>query len=110
MVFSTGLLIGFLVSLAISTIIIYVITKLFGETEGLSTALGAAFIGALIYGITYYFIGSGLWASVFAGVAWLIALGSLYKMGWLKSFVVAAVIWIGASIVSYVLPTLQGPF
>ncbi len=39
----------FFISLFISAIIIYVVTKLFGEKEGFGTALEAALIGAIIY-------------------------------------------------------------
>ncbi|MDD5086755.1 MAG: hypothetical protein PHV16_03290 [Candidatus Nanoarchaeia archaeon] len=103
-----GALIGFLISLIISAIIIYLAAKLFGEKEGFGTAILAAFIGAIIFAIVSYFLGGWI-ASVIGGIAWLIALGSLYKMGWLKAFVVAVVIWIFAAIVSWVLPTIAGP-
>jgi len=39
----------FFISLFISAIIIYVVTKLFGEKEGFGTTLEAALIGAIIY-------------------------------------------------------------
>jgi hypothetical protein len=104
-----GVLIGFLISLVISSIIIYVAARLLGEKEGFGTALLAAFIGAIIFALVAFFIGMGWVASLIGGLAWLIALGTLYKMGWLKSFVVAVVIWIFAAIVSYVLPTIGGP-
>ena len=45
-------LIVFLVSLVISAIIIYVVTKIFGEKEGFGTAILTAFIGAIIYAAT----------------------------------------------------------
>ncbi len=101
--------VGFLVSLIVSTIIIYVVTKMFGEKEGIGTALLAALVGAIIYAIAYYLLGGGFLAAVIGGVGWLIALGSLYKIGWLKALVVAVVIWIIATIVGFVLPTLAGP-
>lgn len=102
-------LIGFLVSLVISAIVIYLATKLFGETEGFGTALLSAFVGALIFATASYFMGSGWVAALIGGIAWLIALGSLYRIGWLKSFVIAVVIWVFATIVSLVLPTITGP-
>ncbi|PIO06116.1 hypothetical protein COT47_03495 [Candidatus Woesearchaeota archaeon CG08_land_8_20_14_0_20_43_7] len=104
-----GILLSFLISLIISAIIIYLAAKLLGETEGFGTAIFAAFIGAIIFAIVSYFFGIGWIASVVGGIVWLIALGSLYKMGWLKSFFVAIVIWIFAAIVSLVLPTIVGP-
>ena len=101
----------FLISLVISAIIIYVVTKIFGEKEGFGTALLAAFIGAIIYAATYYFLRSELgWlASIIGGIAWLIALGVMYKIGWLKALVIAIIVWIIAAIVSFVLPTVTGP-
>lgn len=102
-------LIGFLISMVISAIIIYLATKLLGEKEGFTTAIIASLIGAVIFGIASYLIGVGWIASVIGGIAWLIALGTLYKMGWLKSFVVALVIWFFSAIINWILPTVVGP-
>ena len=104
-------IIVFLFSLVISAIIIYVVTKLFGEKEGFGTALLTAFIGAIIYAATYYFLSPELgWvASLVGGIAWLIALGFLYSIGWLKALGIALIVWIIAAIVSFVLPTMIGP-
>ena len=104
-----GTLLGFLISLVISAIIIFLATKLFGETEGFGTAILAALIGSIIFAITNYFIGIGWVAALIGGIAWLIALGSLYKIGWLKSLAIAVVVWVFATIVGWVLPTVTGP-
>ena len=103
------ILVGFLISLGISAFIIYLATKLLGEKEGFGTAVLAAFIGAIIFTFVSYFVGIGWVGVLVAGLAWLIALGSLYSMGWLKSFVVAIIIWLFATVVSLVLPTIAGP-
>ena len=97
-------LIGFLISLVISAIIIYAVAAVFGENEGAGTALLAAFIGAIIYGLAYFFLGNGLLAAVLGGIGWVIALGSLYDVGWLKAAVIAVIIWLVATVVSWVLP------
>jgi hypothetical protein len=104
-------IIVFLISLVISSIIIYLVTKLFGEKEGFGTALLTAFIGAIIYAATYYFLQPELgWlASLIGGIAWLIALGFLYSIGWLKALGIALIVWIIAAIVSFFLPTMIGP-
>ena len=104
-------IIVFLISLVISAIIIYVVTKIFGEKEGFGTALLTAFIGAIIYAATYYFLRPELgWlASLIGGIAWLIALGVLYSIGWLKALGIALIVWIIAAIVSFILPTVIGP-
>jgi hypothetical protein len=97
-------LIGFLISLVISAIIIYAVAALFGENEGAGTALAAAFIGAIIYGLAYFFLGNGLLAAVLGGFGWVIALGILYDIGWLKAAVIAVIIWLVATVVSWFLP------
>lgn len=103
----------FVISLIISAIIIYIVTKIFGETEGFGTALLAAFVGAIIYTAVYYIFGSiselaGLkWvASIVGGLGWLVALRFLYSIGWLKALGLAIVIWIISAVVGYFLPSL----
>ncbi len=105
----TGVLIGFLISLGISAIIIYLAAKVLKEKEGFGTAMLAALSGAMISALVSYFIGVGWVATLIGGVAWLIALSSLYKISWLKSLVITMVIWIIATIASLVLPTITGP-
>jgi hypothetical protein len=100
---------SFIIALIISTVIIYAITKLFGEKEGLFTALLAAIIGSIIYTIVSYFLGYGLLTAFIAGIFWLLALQLLYKIGWIKSLIIAVIIWIVASIVGLFLPTIGGP-
>ena len=104
-------LIVFLISLIISAIIIYIVTKIFGEKEGFGTALLAAFIGAIIYAAAYYFLKPELgWlASLIGGIAWLIALGFLYGIGWLKALGIALIVWVIAAVVGIFLPTMIGP-
>jgi hypothetical protein len=97
-------LIGFLISLVISAIIIYFVTSLFGEDEDGGTAIAAAFVGAIIYGLAYFFLGNGLLAAVLGGIGWVIALGSLYDIGWLKAAAIAVIVWLIATVVSWFLP------
>jgi hypothetical protein len=104
-----ALLLHFVISLIVSTIIIYIVVKLFGEKEGIGTAVMAAFFGSVIYAVAYYFLGTGLLAAVIGGIAWLIALRSLYKIGWVKALLVAVVVWIFTAIIGMFLPTLIGP-
>lgn len=99
----------FIIALIISAVIIYVITKLFGETEDIKTAFLAAIIGTVIYTIIYFIIGQGLIAAFIAGIVWLIALQKLYTIGWVKSLIIAVVIWIITPIVGWFLPVLTGP-
>ncbi|HZA08000.1 MAG TPA: hypothetical protein VE619_09865, partial [Nitrososphaeraceae archaeon] len=99
----------FIVGLIVSTIIIFIVTKIFGEKEGIKTAFATAIIGSIIYGVTYLLIGNGLLAAILGGIVWLFALKWLYRIGWLKSIIVAVVIWIVTSIVGILLPTAPGP-
>jgi hypothetical protein len=99
---------NFVFSLVVSTIIIYIVTKILGEKEGLGTAVLAALVGTIVYAGAYFFLGTGMLAAVIGGVAWLIALGSLYKIGWLKALLIAIIVWIVVSLLSF-LPTVMGP-
>ncbi len=104
-------LIVFLVSLFVSALIIYLVTTLFGEKEGFGTALLAAFIGAILYSITFFFLRPELgWvASLVGGIAWLLALVFLYDIGVLKALGIAILIWIITIFVGFVLP-VTGPY
>ena len=102
-------LLTFVVALLISTVIIYIIVKLFGEKEGITTAILAGLIGTAIYTILYYFLGHGLITAFIAGIVWLLALQRLYPVGWLKSLLIAVVVWIVTTVVGWFLPTLSGP-
>ena len=99
---------SFVMSMVVSGVVIYIATKLLGEKEGFGTAILAALVGSVVYTLAYYFLGTGLLAALVGGIAWLIVLGSLYKIGWLKSLLVAVVVWVIISLLSF-LPTLVGP-
>jgi hypothetical protein len=99
---------NFVISMVVSTIIIYIVTKLLGEKEGLGSAVIAALAGSIVYAVAYYFLGTGLLAAGIGGIAWLVVLGSIYEIGWLKSLLIAVVVWVVVSILSF-LPTVVGP-
>ena len=101
--------VGILVALLVSTVIIYIVTKLMGETEGIGRALLAAIIGTIVYGISLSAFWNDLLAAIVGGIVWLLALKALYKIGWVKALVIAVLIWILATIIGYFLPTLSGP-
>ena len=100
---------AFIIELIISTLIIYLVTKFFGAKEDIRTAVIAALIGTAIYTVAYFLFGHGLIAAFAGGIAWLLSLKMLYKIGWFKSLVIAIFIWILAAIVGWFLPTLTGP-
>jgi hypothetical protein len=99
----------FVIALIVSTVIIYLVTRFFGEKEDIQTALTAAVIGTIIYAVVYFLVGQGLIAAIIGGIAWLVALRTLYKIGWFKALVIAVIIWIVTAIVGWFLPTLTGP-
>ncbi|HET6780417.1 MAG TPA: hypothetical protein VFH09_04540 [Nitrososphaera sp.] len=99
----------FIVGLVISTIIIYVTTKLFWQKEGIGRAFVTALIGTLIYFVAYYIFGKGVISALVGGIIWLIALKVLYNLGWFKAFVIAVVLWIFATVIGFLLPTIPGP-
>jgi hypothetical protein len=102
---TTSAIITFIIALIVSTIIIWAVTKLTGETEGIGTALVAAIIGTVIYAVVFWLLGNGLLATIIAGIGWLLALKALYDIGWLKAILIAILIWIITVIVSLFLPT-----
>lgn len=101
-------ILNFVISMVVSTIIIYIVTKIFDQKEGLGSAVLAALGGAIVYTAAYYFLGIGLAAAVIGGLAWLVVLGSVYEIGWLKSLLIAVVLWVVVGILSF-LPTVVGP-
>jgi hypothetical protein len=109
MVSVASTLLTFVVALIISTVIIYIIAKFFGEKEGITTAVLAALVGTAVYTIIYYFLGTGWIAAFVAGIVWLLALQKLYSIGWIKSLIIAAAVWILTTIAGWFLPTLTGP-
>jgi Na+/melibiose symporter-like transporter len=54
----------FVIGLIISTVIIYITTKLFGQKEGIGRAFATAIIGTVIYSIMYFIFGNGFIAAV----------------------------------------------
>ena len=104
-----GWIVGFIVGLIISTFIIFVVTKFLGETEGIGTAIVAALAGIIIYSGAYFLLGNGILAALIGGIVWLIALGALYNIGWFKAFLIAVGVWVAATVVGILLPTLVGP-
>jgi len=99
----------FVVGLIISTIIIYVISKLFGQKEGIGRAFVTAIVGAIVYSVAYFILGNGLLAALIGGFVWLVALRGLYDIGWFRAFLIAIIVWVAAAIVGFLLPTVPGP-
>lgn len=99
----------FVVGLIISTIIIYVTSKLFGQKEGIGRAFLTAIVGSIVYSVAYFILGNGLLAALIGGFVWLVALRGLYDIGWFRAFLIAIIVWVAAAIVGFLLPTVPGP-
>lgn len=99
----------FLVGLLISTVVIYLVTFLLGQRRGIKLALFTAIIGSIVYGITYALLGNGFLSAVLGGIAWLLALKTIYRMGWLRALIVAVIVWIITAVIGALLPTAIGP-
>lgn len=102
-------IIVFIIGIIVSTIIIYVVTKLFGQREGIKIAFFAAIIGTIVFTVVYAILGKSPVAGIIGGIAWLIALRWLYHMSWLRSIAVAIVVWIAGIIIGSIIPTGIGP-
>lgn len=99
----------FLVGLLISTGVIYLITLVLGQRRSLKLAFFTAIIGSIVYGISYALFGNGFLSAVLGGIAWLLALKTIYRMGWLKALIVAVIVWIITTAIGTLLPTAVGP-
>ncbi len=101
----------FVIGLVISTIVIFIVTKLFRGRTNLGKAFITAVIGAVVWVIVYYLFGHGLLALVVGGIAWLLALKGLYGLSWTRAAIIAVIIWIVSYFVTVALglPTVSGP-
>ena len=101
----------FVIALVISTIIIFIVTKLFRGRTNLGKAFITAVIGAVVWVVVYYLFGHGLLALVVGGIAWLLALKGIYGLSWTRATIIAVIIWIVSYFVTVALglPTVSGP-
>jgi len=102
-------IIVFVIGLVVSTVIIFFIAKLFGEREGIKYAFLAAFSGTLIFSIFNNLFVNNIIISIIGGAIWFFALKIIYRMKWLKTLLITFIIWIVASLVGILIPTLPGP-
>lgn len=102
-------IIVFVIGLVISTVIIYFITKVFGEREGIKYAFLAAISGSIIYGTLNNLIGNNIITSIIGGALWILVLKIIYRMKWLKALLIAFIIWGITNLIEILIPTLPGP-
>ena len=101
-------IIHFLVGLLISTVVIYLVTFILRQKRSIKLALLTAIIGAIVYELASR-VGDNFLSSVLAGIAWLFALKTIYRMGWSRSLIVAVIIWIVTYLIDKSLTTVKGP-
>ena len=99
----------FVIGLVISTIIIFIVTKLFRGRTNIGKAFVTAVIGALVWVVAYRLFGHGLLAIVIGGIAWLLALKGLYGLSWTRAAIIAVIIWIVSYFVSVALGLRTAP-
>jgi hypothetical protein len=99
----------FLVGLLISTVVIYLVTFVLGQRRSIKLALFTAIIGSIVYGVSYALMGNGFLSAVLGGIAWLLALKTIYRISWLKALIVAVIVWIITAFIGALLPTAIGP-
>ena len=47
-------------------------------------------------------------SSLVCGVIWLVALKVFYNLEWFKAFMITVVVWISATVIEFLLPTVPG--
>jgi hypothetical protein len=47
-------------------------------------------------------------SSLVGGVIWLVALKVFYNIEWFKAFMITVVVWISATVIEFLLPTVPG--
>ena len=102
-------IIQFLIVLLVSTVVIYVATLFLRQKRSVKLALFSAIIGSIVYVIAYIRSEDPLISAILGGIAWLLALRIIYRMGWPTALVVALIIWIIIYIIDGLLPTTIGP-
>lgn len=88
-------LLTFLVSLTAGAFGIYVGAVLILGTASFSTAIMAALVGAIVWGIASFFLGwIPLLGSIFTLIAWLAAIRWMYTIGWITAAQIAIFAWL----------------
>ena len=87
-----------LVHLFMLTLIIYLVTSLLGKRRSMKLALFTSIVGLIVYWIANYLWTNTLVSAFLGGIAWLVALKTVYRMGWIKALLVA----VGILIITYV--------
>jgi hypothetical protein len=75
----------------ISALIIYITTKLLKQKVEVGGVFVGGLTGIVIYFMVYLIFGNRLTALVVGARIWMITLGVLYAIGWLKVIVITAI-------------------
>ena len=91
----------FLVHLLILMLIIYLVTLLLGKRRSMKLALFTSIVGLIVYWIANSLWTNSLVSAFLGGISWLVALKTIYRMGWIRALIVA----VGILIISYIVVT-----
>jgi len=95
-------LITFLISLVAGAIGIYAGALVVLGTSDFTTAVIAALIGAIVWGVASFFLGwIPLLGSVLTFLAWLGAINWMYTGGWITAAQIALFAWVISLVVVY---------
>ena len=100
----------FLVHLLILTLIIYVVTSILRKRRSMKFALLTSIVGLIVYWIANSLWENTLVSAFLGGIAWLVSLKTIYRMGWIKALIVAVGVLIIAYIVAAELSRAIGSF
>jgi len=73
-------------------------------------ALFTSIVGLIVYWIANYLWENTLVSAFLGGIAWLVSLKTIYRMGWIKALIVAVGVLIIAYIVAAELSRAIGSF
>lgn len=100
--------ISFLVSLLAGAASIYLGALVVFGVADFTTAILAALIGAVVWGIVSFFIGwIPLLGSIVTFIVWLGVINWFYPGGWWEAAQVAALAWLASTIIVYVIRAIS---
>ncbi|WP_458188555.1 hypothetical protein [Haladaptatus sp. NG-WS-4] len=106
MVYLIGSVVGFLVSLLIGALGIYIGARVVTGTDDYGYALITAIVGSLVGGIVSIFLGWLLgWLIVL--VAWIWVINWRYPGGWGNAIGIGLIAWLSVVAITYVLVTIN---
>ena len=60
-------------------------------------------------GVLNNLFGINIITSIIGGALWIFVLKIIYRMKWLKTLLIAFIIWVITNLIGFLIPTLSGP-